>query len=302
MYNRKLKIVALAVVSVFFLQSFAQNSWNVPANQKAKNSYLKFDAATTGQGEAIYSKNCTSCHGDMTKGNSMKSLNPVPPDLSTKGTQALTDGELFYILSTGRAVMPNFSSVLSEEERWKVISYIRSFNKSYVQVVSKFDPNKAKLVKVSMNFDPKTNQVNVDVKANEKTGVISVKDAEVGLFVSRYFGKLQIEKTIRTNADGQAVFNFPKDIPGDKTGTVELVVKLNAENYGEIESSTKLQLGIPNDKPALTDKRAIWGTLAKAPFWIIILYSAGVLAFGAVLLYLIFALNKIRKSGNSKQQ
>ena len=301
MYNRKLKIVALAVVSVFFLQSFAQNSWNVPANQKAKNSYLKFDAATTGQGEAIYSKNCTSCHGDMTKGNSMKSLNPVPPDLSTKGTQALTDGELFYILSTGRAVMPNFSSVLSEEERWKVISYIRSFNKSYVQVVSKFDPNKAKLVKVSMNFDPKTNQVKVDVKANEKTGVISVKDAEVGLFVSRYFGKLQIEKTIRTNADGQAVFNFPKDIPGDKTGTVELVVKLNAENYGEIESSTKLQLGIPNDKPALTDKRAIWGTLAKAPFWIIILYSAGVLAFGAVLLYLIFALNKIRKSGNSKK-
>ena len=301
MYNRNLKIVALAVVSVFFLQSFAQNNWNVPANQKSKNSYIKFDAATTGQGQEIYTKNCTSCHGDMTKGNSMKSLNPVPPDLSTKGTQALTDGELFYILSTGRGVMPNFSSVLSEEERWKVISYIRSFNKSYVQVVSKFDPNKAKLVKVSMNFDPKISQVRVDVKANEKTGVISVKDAEVGLFVSRYFGKLQIEKTIRTNADGQAVFNFPKDLPGDKTGTVELVVKLNAENYGEIESATKLKIGIPTDKPALTDKRAIWGTLAKAPFWIIILYSAGVLVFGAVLLYLIFALNKIRKSGNNKQ-
>ncbi|MEI6752505.1 MAG: cytochrome c [Paludibacter sp.] len=302
MYNRNIKIVALTVVSVFFLQSFAQNNWNVPADKKVKNSYIKFDAATIGQGQEIYTKNCISCHGDMTKGNSMKSLNPIPPDLSTKGTQSLTDGELFYILSTGRAVMPNFSSVLSEEERWKVIAYIRSFNKSYVQVVSKFDPNKAKLVKLSMNFDPKTSQVKVDVKANEKTGVISVKDAEVGLFVTRYFGKLQIQKNKLTDANGQVAFDFPKDIPGDKTGTIELVVKLNDDNYGEIETSTKLQLGVATDKPALTDKRAIWGTLAKAPFWIILLYSAGVLAFGAVLLYLIFALNKIRKSGNNKQQ
>ena len=301
MYTRNLRIVILAVISVFLVQSFAQNNWNVPADKKAKNSYIKFDAASAGQGEAIYNKNCASCHGNPGKGNSLKSLNPIPPDLSSKGTQALTDGELSYILTTGRAVMPSFKSVLSEEDRWKVISYIRSFNKSYVQVLSKFDPNKAKLVKVSMNYDTKTYQVKVDVKANEKSGVVSLKNAEIGLFVSRYFGKLQIEKSQLTNADGQAVFNFPKDLPGDKTGTVELVVKLNDENYGEIESATKLKIGVPTDKPGLSDNRAIWNVLAKAPFWIIILYTAGVLAFIAVLLYLVMTLNKIRKSADEKQ-
>jgi len=302
MYNKKFKIVALAVVSVFFLKSFAQNNWNVPADKKAKNSYVKFDAASAGQGEAIYNKNCASCHGNPGKGNVQKTLNPIPPDLSSKGTQSLTDGELFYILSTGRGLMPNFKSMISDEERWKVISYIRSFNKGYVQTLSKFDPNKAKMLKVSTNYDPKTAQVKVDVKVNEKSGVVALKNAEVGLFVVRYFGKLQIQKNQLTNAEGQVVFDFPKDIPGDKTGTIELVVKLNDDNYGEIESSTKLQLGVPTDKPALTDKRAIWGTLAKAPFWIIALYLAGILTFGAVLLYLIFALNKIRKAGSNKPQ
>ena len=300
MYTKNLRILILAVVSVFLFQSFAQNNWNVPADKKAKNSYIKFDPASAGQGEAIYTKNCASCHGNPGKGNSLKSLNPIPPDLSSKKTQALTDGELFYILTTGRAIMPSFKTVLSEEDRWKVISYIRSFNKSYLQVLSKFDPNKAKLVKVSMSYDPKTNQVKVDVKANEKSGLVSLKNTEIGLFVTRYFGKLQIDKSQLSNADGQVMFNFPKDLPGDKSGTVELVVKINDENYGEIESATKLKIGVPTEKPGLTDDRAIWNVLAKAPFWIIILYTAGVLAFIAVLLYLVMTLNKIRKSGAKK--
>lgn len=299
MYTKNLRIVTFTIVSLFFLQSFAENNWNVPADKKVKNSYIKFDAGSAGQGEAIYTKNCLSCHGNPGKGNSLKSLNPIPPDLSSTKTQSLTDGELFYILSTGRMVMPSFQNVLSEEERWKVISYIRSFNKNYVQVLSKLDSNKSKLVKINMSFDSKMNQIKVDVKANEKTGVVSLKNAETSLFVSRYFGRLQIDKTQRTNTDGVAEFNFPNDLPGDKTGQVELVVKLNDENYGEIESVHKFKIGIPTDKPALNKDRAIWNVLAKTPYWIIILYTAGVLVFGLVLLYLLYSLRKLWKSGDN---
>lgn len=299
MYTKNLRIVTFAIVSLFFLQSFAGNNWNVPADKKAKNSYIKFDAVSSGQGEAIYTKNCMSCHGNPGKGNNLKSLNPMPPDLSSVRTQSLTDGELFYILTTGRMIMPSFQNVLSEEERWKVISFIRSFNKNYVQVLSKLNSNKSNLVKIDVSFDSKTNQIKVDVKANEKTGVVLLKDAETSLFVSRYFGRLQIDKSQRTNNDGVAIFNFPKDLPGDKTGLVELIVKLNDENYGEIESVHKFKIGIPTDKPALNKDRAIWNVLAKAPYWIIILYTAGVLVFGLVLLYLLYSLNKLRKLGTN---
>jgi len=298
MYTKNLRIFTLALLSLFFAQIYAENNWNVPAEKKAKNSYIKFDAATASQGEVIYTKNCVSCHGNPGKNNSLKSLNPTPPDLSTLKTQSLTDGELFYILATGRVVMPSFKNVLSEEDSWKVISYIRSFNKNYVQTLSTFDPNKSKLVKISMNFDSKANQIKVDVKAAEKSGVVSLKDAEVLLFANRYFGKLQIDKTQRTTNEGVAVFNFPKDLPGDTLGNVELTVKVKDENYGEIESVSKFKIGIPTNKPGLTDNRAIWNVLAKAPIWIIGLYSLGVMAFGVVLLYLLNNLRKILKNAS----
>lgn len=298
--NINLKVAITLVVTVLFcVNAFGANNWNVPADKKAKNSYIKFDAASASQGEAIYTKNCLSCHGNPGKGNSLKSLNPIPPDLSSSKTQELTDGEFFYILSTGRMIMPAFKNVLSEDERWRVISFIRSSNKSYVQVLSKFDPNKSKLVKINMSFDEATHKIKALVVANEKTGAIPVKDAEIALFASRYFGRLQIDKSTRTDKDGVANFIFPKDLPGNKAGIVELVAKVNDENYGEIESASKMKIGIPTDKPALNENRAIWNVLAKAPIWIIVLYSSGVIVFGLILLYLLNNLRKLKKIGDN---
>lgn len=298
--NINLKVsVTLIITALFCVNTIAQNNWNVPEDKKLKNSYIKFDAASASQGEAIYTKNCASCHGNPGKNNSLKSLNPVPPDLSSAKTQQLTDGELFYILSTGRSLMPSFKNVLSEDERWKTISYIRSFNKGYVQTVSKFDPNKSKLVKIDIKYDVATHKMHVVAVANEKSGVVALKDAEIALFATRYFGRLQIDKSIRTDKDGVANFVFPKDLPGDKKGIVELVVKVNDENYGEIEYLKKMNIGIPTDKPALNEKRAIWNIMAKAPIWIIALYSFGILCFGLIMLYILYNLRKLFKSGKN---
>ncbi|NVN95413.1 MAG: c-type cytochrome [Bacteroidetes bacterium] len=297
--NIKLRLTATFLICfLFFLQLNAQR-WDVPADKKSKNSYIKFDGNTAKEGEAIFTKNCKSCHGDLGKSNGIKTMNPAPPDLSQALTQELTDGELFYILNTGRNAMPSFKNTLSEEERWKAISFIRSFNNKYVQVLSKTDPTKSKLVKINCVFDSLSNKLKLNIIANEKTGVIPLKDAEVSLFVTRYFGKLQIEKTIRTNADGIAIFNFPKDLPGDKTGNVDVAIKVSDELYGEIESVNKFNIGIPTDKLGLTQNRAIWNILKKAPWWIIITYTSIVLTVGAFLLYIIFSLLKIRKLGEN---
>jgi mono/diheme cytochrome c family protein len=293
------KIATLLLAALFGLNLFAA-SWDVPADKKSKNSFIKFNDASSKEGEVLYNKNCASCHGNPSKGNVLKSLKPIPPDLASAGTQQLTDGELFYILNTGRGLMPTFKNVLSENDRWKVISYIRSFNKKYVQVLSNTDPSKSELVKVSMNYDSKTNKVSVKVVAKEKTGTIVLKDAEVLLFAKRYFGKLQLDKGAHTNNEGVACFEYAKDLPGDKTGNVELIAKVNDEKYGELESSSKFKIGIPTDKPALTEKRAIWNVLVKAPIWLIITYTSGVLVFVAFLLYLVFNLLDFWKKGKAK--
>ena len=288
----------IILLTVFGFQLTAQN-WDVPADKKAKNSYIKFDKTTASEGEAIYTKNCASCHGNPSKGNVLKSLKPTPPDLASSGTQKLTDGELFYILNTGRGLMPSFKDVLSESDRWKVIAYVRSFNKSYVQVLSNTDPTKSDKVKVTMVYNHETNTVRVQVVAKEQNTNIPLKDAEVLLFAKRYFGKLPIEKGLKTDERGVANFVYPKDLPGNKLGEVELLVKVNDEVYGEVESSTKLKIGIPTDKPGLTQQRAIWGVLAKAPYWIIALYLLGIATFGVFVLYLVKNLFDFWKKGQA---
>ena len=298
MYKKNIgfKLSTIIVVSFLSMQVFAQ-SWDIPADKKAKNSYIPFTAATAKTGEAVYTKNCMSCHGNPTKGNSLKSLKPIPPDLSGAVTQKRTDGDLFYILNVGRLIMPSFKNVLTDDQRWELIAYIRSFNKQYTQVLSKFDPRKGKLVKFTLSFDKATQLVRVDIKANEKTGMVSLKDDEVVLFAKRYFGRLQVDKTLHTNSDGTVYFKFPKDLPGDKLGNVELIAKVSDDNYGEVEYQKKLKVGIPTDKPPLTQKRAIWNVVEKAPIWLLATYTTGVLVVGLFLLYILSTLWKLKKSG-----
>lgn len=298
-HNFDLKFIILLIVSVYGAYAFAAEPWSVPADKKVQNSYLKFDEFSAKEGGVIYEKNCASCHGNPSKKNGLQSLNPIPPDLASVSTQAYTDGELFYILNVGRSLMPSFNNVLTESERWKVISYLRGFNKDYVQVLSKTDPTKSQLVKVKMIFDALTNKLNVNVSADNSADNVVLIDAEVVLFVKRYFGRLQIDKTLRTDSRGSVGFNFPDDLPGDKDGNLELIVKVNAVNYGEVESVDTLKIGVPTNKPGLTEKRALWNVMAKAPYWIIFAYLFGILVVTSVLLYIIFSLYKMWKKGNT---
>ena len=79
---------------------------------------------------------CRTCHGFDGKGlgsdiepGSLKG--PLPRNFTDKDWQtARTDGELFWILkngSKGTAMAPFIPLVLTEEEAWKVITYVRSF-------------------------------------------------------------------------------------------------------------------------------------------------------------------------------
>lgn len=298
MYKKNIgfKLSTILAFSFLCLQSFAQN-WNIPADKKAKNSYIQFTPSTAKEGEDSYNKNCMSCHGNPGKGNSMKALKPVPPDLGSSVTQLRTDGDLFFIITTGRAIMPSFKDIFSEEARWKLISYIRSFNKQYVQVLSRFNPLKAKLVKFNMAYNPLTHMIQLVVTANETTGKVVLKNDAVALYAKRYFGRLQLDKVMNTNVDGIASFKFPTDLPGDKSGNVVLIAKVSDDNYGEVEYQQKFKIGIPTDKPPLTQKRAIWNVVEKAPVWLLATYTTGVLVVGLFLLYILSTLWKLKKSG-----
>ena len=79
---------------------------------------------------------CVTCHGKDGKGfggdiepGTLKG--PLPRNFTDKEWQAVrTDGELFWILkngSKGTAMAPFVPLILTEEEAWQVLRYVRSF-------------------------------------------------------------------------------------------------------------------------------------------------------------------------------
>ena len=79
---------------------------------------------------------CRACHGSEGKGLGMDLdystfKGPLPRNFTDKmWQQARTDGELFWILkngSPGTDMAPFIPLVLTEDEAWQVLMYVRSF-------------------------------------------------------------------------------------------------------------------------------------------------------------------------------
>ena len=78
------------------------------------------------RGEVVYRSSCQRCHGDygMGDGPDAAALNVRPVSLR-HATRHHNDGELSYMIRTGRGPMPAWQDKLSQDELWDLINYIR---------------------------------------------------------------------------------------------------------------------------------------------------------------------------------
>jgi mono/diheme cytochrome c family protein len=112
---------------------YAQELRNgVPIDIANVRNPLAADSASLARGQAIYEQaGCVSCHGDTGRGDGPAGLRlvPRPADFRVHMAAGHTDGQLFYWVSSGvqGTAMPAFGDRLSEQERWDVINYIRTF-------------------------------------------------------------------------------------------------------------------------------------------------------------------------------
>jgi len=104
-----------------------------PEEYYGKTNPFANDKAAIQAGEKIYRKNCTSCHGDSGSGDgpAASSMEPKPQDL-TKSVSTLADDYLFWRISEGGEMKPfnsgmlAWKSILTEQERWQVVTYLRT--------------------------------------------------------------------------------------------------------------------------------------------------------------------------------
>jgi mono/diheme cytochrome c family protein len=77
----------------------------------------------------IYENRCANCHGmnGDGKGPKAEELSVAPADFrDARAMAAITDGELYWQITKGARPMPSFES-LSEEARWQLVDYVRTF-------------------------------------------------------------------------------------------------------------------------------------------------------------------------------
>jgi mono/diheme cytochrome c family protein len=80
------------------------------------------------RGDAQFNINCVMCHGPEGRGNGTLSgyYTPPPADLTSDRVQALSDQQIFMVLTQGWGLMPSMAENLSPVDRWNVINHIRS--------------------------------------------------------------------------------------------------------------------------------------------------------------------------------
>jgi mono/diheme cytochrome c family protein len=88
--------------------------------------------AQSKEAERIYLINCAICHGPKLDGNGPLWKNgegpfpAAPRNLTDPYTKALSDGQIYHVITYGKGQMGSYGSQVKPEQRWWIINYIRS--------------------------------------------------------------------------------------------------------------------------------------------------------------------------------
>lgn len=103
----------------------------VPSGDRNKKNPVALTADVAAAGMAHYADHCAACHGNDGSGDTTIGIGmyPKPPDMRLPATQALTDGELFYIIENGIRLtgMPAWGDGTAEGAAgsWHLVHFIR---------------------------------------------------------------------------------------------------------------------------------------------------------------------------------
>lgn len=104
----------------------------IPRTARSAENPLTATPALLAQARELFAARCALCHGQEARDRSEigDRLYPRATDLRSAETQALTDGELHYIIENGIRLtgMPGWrdTDVARDEENWQLVHFIRS--------------------------------------------------------------------------------------------------------------------------------------------------------------------------------
>ncbi len=101
--------------------------WMAPAEAAARTNPVAATPESIEQGKQVFANNCVTCHGANGEGDGplAQGLSPKPTNLAAMAGQH-TDGDFAWKVAHGRGAMPAWKEMLSEQDIWHVVNYIKS--------------------------------------------------------------------------------------------------------------------------------------------------------------------------------
>lgn len=112
--------------------SHTESGWTAPAEAKNLKNPVSVNETTLAAGRALYADKCAECHGDKGDGKGPQAgmYAVAASDFTDAQVMSkMTDGEIFWKITEGRRPMPSFKRQFTDEQRWQLVNYLRTFSK-----------------------------------------------------------------------------------------------------------------------------------------------------------------------------
>jgi mono/diheme cytochrome c family protein len=126
-------IIFTALAAGLLLAGWASahdKDWQAPAEARKVKNPIAPNADNLAAARAIYMDKCASCHGDKGAGDGPEAemYDPGPAKFNDAQMMSeMTDGEIFWKMTEGRKPMPSFKTQLTDEQRWQLVNFLRTF-------------------------------------------------------------------------------------------------------------------------------------------------------------------------------
>jgi glucose/arabinose dehydrogenase len=124
--SRILPVLLVALCTVGIMFAVDKKFHDAPDSAKAMNNPYEGQTTAAKEGQALYARNCLSCHGKAGEGNGNI------PSLVDGNLESATSGEVFWFITKGSKAngMPPWN-FLPAKQRWEIVTYVKSMGQSH---------------------------------------------------------------------------------------------------------------------------------------------------------------------------
>jgi mono/diheme cytochrome c family protein len=122
-----LVVLVLMLIGSNIINAQNKNRWTAPENSNSLKNPFDSNKISIAEGKEIYDQMCILCHGLQGKGNgeARLTLDKKPANFLVLKVVNQTDGNIFWKITNGKAPMASYDELLTDDQRWKLVIYIR---------------------------------------------------------------------------------------------------------------------------------------------------------------------------------